>query len=81
MTSTQTTTPRRHAYTGPDIPQLPEPTYAERVRTLVTLSSIAALSTMSNKCPGYPFGSLMPYALDPEGRPLFLIFRGAGDHR
>ena len=73
MNSIETTAPRRHAYTGPTSPQLPEPTYAERVRTLVTLTSIATLSTMSRKCPGYPFGSLMPYALDPEGRPLFLI--------
>jgi putative heme iron utilization protein len=73
MTSIETTTPRRHAYTGPDVPQLPEPSYAERVRTLLTLTSIATLSTMSRKCPGYPFGSLMPYALDLEGRPLFLI--------
>ena len=73
MTSIEATAPRRHAYTGPDVPQLPEPTYAERVRTLVTLSSIATLSTMSRKCSGYPFGSLMPYALDLDGRPLFLI--------
>lgn len=28
---------------------------------------------MSRKCPGYPFGSLMPYAFDQEGRPIFLI--------
>jgi heme iron utilization protein len=73
MTSTEETAPRRHAYTGPDVPQLPEPSYAERVRTLVTLTSIATLSTMSRKCHGYPFGSLMPYALDLEGRPTFLI--------
>jgi heme iron utilization protein len=73
MTSIETTVPRRHAYTGPNAPQLPEPAYAERVRTLATLTSIATLSTMSRKCPGYPFGSLMPYALDLEGRPLFLI--------
>jgi putative heme iron utilization protein len=73
MTSIEVTASRRHAYTGPDVPELPEPTYAERVRTLVTLSSIATLSTMSRKCSGYPFGSLMPYALDLDGRPLFLI--------
>ena len=28
---------------------------------------------MSAKLPGYPFGSLMPYALDGVGRPVFLI--------
>jgi heme iron utilization protein len=73
MSSTEPTAPRQHAYTGPDIPQVPEPSYAERVRTLVTLTSIATLSTMSRKRSGYPFGSLMPYALDAEGRPIFLI--------
>jgi putative heme iron utilization protein len=34
---------------------------------------MATLSTLSRKRAGYPFGSLMPYALDPEGRPIFLI--------
>ena len=68
-----TATPRRHAYTDPGAPQLPEPTYAERVRTLVSLGTIATLSTVSLKQPGYPFGSLMPYAIDDRGQPLFLI--------
>jgi hypothetical protein len=31
------------------------------------------LSTLSLKHPGHPFGSLMPYALDGQGRPLLLI--------
>jgi putative heme iron utilization protein len=31
------------------------------------------LSTVSDKYPGFPFGSLMPFALDDKGRPLFLI--------
>ena len=64
---------RKHAYTDAGIPQLPEPTYAERVRTLVSLCTIATLSTVSRKRPGYPFGSLMPYAIDATGRPIFLI--------
>jgi heme iron utilization protein len=54
-------------------PPIPEPTHAERARTLLHLSSVATLSTVSRKQPGYPFGSLMPYALDPAGHPLFLI--------
>jgi putative heme iron utilization protein len=65
--------PRQHASTGPVAPQLPEPTYAERARTLISLSSIATLSTLSRKHAGFPFGSLMPYALDSAGRPIFLI--------
>jgi putative heme iron utilization protein len=52
---------------------IPEPTHAERARTLLHLESIATLSTISRKQAGFPFGSLMPYALDPAGRPLFLI--------
>jgi heme iron utilization protein len=54
-------------------PPIPEPTHAERSRTLLHLSSVATLSTLSRKQPGFPFGSLMPYALDAAGRPLFLI--------
>ncbi len=64
---------RQHAYTGPALPQLPEPDHAERVRTLLALASVGTLSTLSRRQPGFPFGSLMPYALDASGRPLFLI--------
>ena len=73
MSSNETITTRQHAYTGPALPQLPEPSHAERVRTLVSRTMVATLSTLSRKHPGFPFGSLMPYALDPTGRPLFLI--------
>lgn len=64
---------RRHASTGPAGPQLPEPSHAERTRTLASLVSVGMLSTISRRHPGFPFGSLMPFALDPAGRPLFLI--------
>ncbi len=73
MSTAEISPSRKHAYTDTDIPQLPQPTYAERVRTLVSLSTIAMLSTVSRKRPGYPFGSLMPYAIDGTGRPIFLI--------
>ena len=73
MSSNESSTPRQHARTGPAEPQLPEPSYAERVRTLVSLASVATLSTMSRKLQGFPFGSLMPYALDAKGRAIFLI--------
>lgn len=65
--------PRQHAPTGPPLPQLPEPSHAERIRTLISLSSVATLSTLSKKHAGFPFGSLMPFALDRGGRPIFLI--------
>jgi len=65
----------RHA--GPqraaDAPPVPEPTYAERARTLAYLGRTGTLATLSRKHPGHPFASLMPYALDAPGRPLFLI--------
>jgi heme iron utilization protein len=66
---------RKHAGPGPatDLPPIPEPTFAERARTLMYLSSIGSLSTLSRKQPGYPFGSVMPYGLDGHGRPIFLI--------
>jgi len=54
-------------------PSVPEPSFAERARTLLHLSRVGSLSTLSRRRPGYPFGSLMPFALDREGRPLFLI--------
>src|SRR5277367_2122179 len=73
MSSSETTAPRQHAFTGPALPLLPEPTHAERVRTLMSLTSVATLSTISRKHPGFPFGSLMPFALDSFGRPIFLI--------
>lgn len=54
-------------------PAIPEPSFAERARTLLHLGRVGSLSTLSRKRPGFPFGSLMPYALDEEGRPLLLI--------
>ena len=73
MSSSQTSVPRQHASTGPALPRVPEPSHAERVRTLTSLASVATLSTISRKHPGFPFGSLMPFALDSSGRPIFLI--------
>lgn len=64
---------RQHARTGPVAPQPPEPSHAERVRTLVSQFTTGTLSTVSRKHPGFPFGSLMPYAMDAEGRAIFLI--------
>src|SRR5579872_6536993 len=52
---------------------VPEPSFAERARTLMHSGRIGSLSTISRKQPGFPFGSLMPYGLDSQGRPIFLI--------
>ncbi len=66
---------KRHA--GPpriiDRPPVPEPTYAERARTLAYLGRAGTLATLSRKHPGHPFASVMPYALDAGGHPLILI--------
>jgi heme oxygenase (biliverdin-IX-beta and delta-forming) len=65
----------KHAGPGPanSQPAVPEPTYAERARTLMYLARTGSLSTLSRKQPGFPFGSVMPYGLDGDGRPIFLI--------
>jgi putative heme iron utilization protein len=66
----------RHAGPPPDPnapPPPPEPTYAERARTLVHRTKSGTLATLSRRHAGYPFASLMPYALDDVGRPIFLI--------
>ncbi len=70
-----TSSVRKHAGPGPasDQPPVPEPTFAERARTLLYLGRIGSLSTLSRKQPGFPFGSVMPYALDDHGGPTFLI--------
>jgi len=73
--SSPPTSPRKHAGPGPaaDQPLVPEPSFAERARTLVYLGRTGSLSTLSRKQPGFPFGSVMPYGLDARGRPIFLI--------
>jgi heme iron utilization protein len=70
-----TSSGRKHAGPGPasDQAPVPEPTFAERARTLVYLGRVGSLSTLSRKQPGFPFGSVMPYGLDDHGRPIFLI--------
>src|SRR5207245_10628116 len=58
---------------GADAPTGPEPAFAERARTLAYLGRTGTLATLSRRHPGHPFASVMPYALDDAGRPLFLI--------
>ncbi len=54
-------------------PAVPEPTYAERARTLVHVARVGTLSTVSQKVADFPFGSVAPYGLDERGSPTFLI--------
>jgi hypothetical protein len=65
----------KHAGSGAasNRPDVAEPTCATRARTLLYLGRIGTLSTLSRKQQGFPFGSVMPYGLDENGRPIFLI--------
>jgi putative heme iron utilization protein len=54
-------------------PEVAEPTFAERARTLVYLGRVGSLSTLSRKQIGFPFGSVMPYGSDDHANPVFLI--------
>jgi len=54
-------------------PEVAEPTFAERARTLEHLGRVGSLSTLSRKQQGFPFGSVMPCGLDDHANPVFLI--------
>lgn len=59
------------------IPDLPLRTFlsphSPSARTLASLGRIGSLSTHSRKFSRFPFGSMMPYAADDVGRPIFFI--------
>lgn len=42
-------------------------------RALAARGKLGTLATLSQHLPGFPFGSLAPYALDARGRPLFFL--------
>jgi len=64
----------QHAGSGaPSATDVPEPSFAERARTLLYLGRVGTLSTHSRKAQGFPFGSVTPYGLDASGSPTFLI--------
>lgn len=46
---------------------------AQRARMLLEDAPVGYLSTISLHRPGWPFGSVMPFAADDSGAPLFLI--------
>jgi putative heme iron utilization protein len=51
----------------------PEPSHAERCRTLVASAGRGALSTVAADPQGYPYGSVASYGLDDRGNPLFFV--------
>jgi len=62
----------KHA-SGTTKPTVPRPSHAECAKTLLDVHHQATLCTHSAHQDGYPFGSMMPYALDKQGDPIFLI--------
>lgn len=52
---------------------LPRASGADAVRTLVDASTQGTLSTLAIDPAGYPFGSIVSFALDAGGDPLFVI--------
>ena len=58
---------------GPERPPAPEPSHAERARTLVAGSNRGVLSTVALDPAGYPFGSVATYAIDEAGRPIVFV--------
>jgi putative heme iron utilization protein len=71
--------PPSDAPAAPDAPEAeprpapPEPSHAERARTLVATQTRGALSTLALDPPGTPFGSVVTYGLDPAGQPQFFV--------
>lgn len=63
----------QHASSSTPPPPGLEPSHAERVRTLLAEERVGTLATHSAKHAGFPFASVMPYALIDDAAPLFLI--------
>ena len=61
------------AESGSERAPAPEPTHAERARTLVAGSNRGVLSTVALDPAGYPFGSVATYAIDEAGRPIVFV--------
>ena len=64
---------RAAASARPGGPPPPEPSHAERCRTLVASASRGALSTLAADPEGYPYGSVASYGLDDRGNPLLFV--------
>jgi putative heme iron utilization protein len=57
----------------PPAPPAPEPSHAERCRTLVASANRGALSTIAVEPAGCPYGSVATYGLDDRGNPIFFV--------
>lgn len=57
----------------PPAPAAPEPSHAERARTLIASQTQGALSTIALEPAGTPFGSVVTFGVDRSGRPSFFV--------
>lgn len=57
--------------------EVSRPSFAERARTLLCRQTTGFLSTHSRHQAGFPFGSVMPFAVEEAGSALFLISKMA----
>lgn len=49
------------------------PERARDARALIQSRGFGVISTLSTRMPGFPFGSILNFAADPLGRPVFVI--------
>src|SRR5262249_46768727 len=64
---------QRHADSGSHGAVPPEPSFAERARTLLHVGRVGSLGTIGLRQPGHPFVSVAPYGLDATGSPTLLL--------
>jgi hypothetical protein len=50
-----------------------QPSDPERARAIVASATLGSLSTIAHRPAGYPFGSVVSYAVDDAGRPLLAL--------
>jgi putative heme iron utilization protein len=58
-----------------------ETDHTAAARALLAAESVGVLSTISVHRPGFPYGSVTPYALSADGAPLLLLSRLAAHTR
>lgn len=56
-----------------ELPETPLKRALMTLRTMLERERVGTLSTLSLHCPGWPFGSLTPFALTPTGAPFFVL--------
>ena len=55
--------------------------HEKEVKQFLSLQRMGVLSTLSKKHDNYPFGSVVPYDIDEQGRPIIFISKIAEHYR